>query len=191
MSANLKKRIWESHPLLPRIKKLKLVKYLPIAFDRLVVISGLLGLPLPDFYSEKFSTIDDDDLVVCDQSNTELCRMYVGNKVDRVCTLTLPSGRQISEHEYHLLRGETPLPTGVITGCKCVECHLCLVSEKAEQIDRISEAFVDRPVRIHVPKEDKINSLSKEAQERLPNEYRVTQAPRLTIVKITRPSNET
>jgi hypothetical protein len=189
MPATLKQRIWEAHPLLPRLSKLKMIKYLPIAYDRVVRVCKSLDLPAPNPYSPKYSKLSGDILTLRDNGTKILCHMYLGNSLNSVNALTLHNGRVISEHEYHLIEGEALNEHGYIPLCQCKYCAKAAAEQSTELKETIAGAFSDRSFAIHVPKEEKITDISPEKRDLLPTEFRVPSVMLPKIVKITRPSD--
>jgi hypothetical protein len=189
MSSNLKRTIWETHPLLPRVNKLKMLKYLPLAFERLVLVSSQLDLPPPAPFNTKHSSLEDDLLTLRSDDASLLASLYVGTKPELVNHLFLPSNKTISEHQFHTMIGEQPDANGALHSCWCKNCR-DIVSAPNERIsDAIAEDFIERDFRVPIKVKHKINSLSPEVNERLPTEYRFQPVP-MNIVQLIRNSTE-
>ena len=189
MSSNLKSTIWEAHPLLPRFNKLKMLKYLPLAFERLVLVSSKLDLPAPSPFNTQQSSLDDDVLIVSGDDASLLASLYVGTKSDLVNQLFLPNNESISEHKFHIMMGEQPDSNGALPSCCCKSCKDIASAPNQQISDAISEDFIERNFHLPINVGRKIYSLSPEANQRLPKEYRVEPVP-LNIVQFIRTSTE-
>jgi hypothetical protein len=160
MNSNLKQQIWEAHPFTPRVNKLKLVKYIPVAVERLEDCSRLIGLSHPTSCDPAKCLIDDDMLVLRDSHGHTLGYFYVGDESRKLNMLVLSTGTSISEHEYHSIRGQ-------LDACHCTDCQserIATVNQKAEeQID----LFAARSIPIHTPQEMKVKDVSPGVLERI------------------------
>lgn len=156
----------------------------------MVAIRSCLGMSSPNIFSEKFSTVLEDSIVVRDTDNEDVGSMYVGVNPELTNQIVLPNGSLITEHQFHIMMGAIPTSDGVISNCRCEECRKATTLLSDEQLDAIATSFIERPLLISVPKEERIRAPSPEVNERLPAAYRMTPISPSRIVKITRPSSD-
>lgn len=167
MTANLKQLIWEAHPYLPRIKKLKLVKFLPIGYERILLASEILGYPSPEPYDPLKCSITDDVVDLRSHEDNRVGDIYAGDKSGHVNELHLVNGLTLSEHDYNLLLGKTPNESGFIPGCLCLNCKRNILQQALDHEDDRMNQFQTRPVIVGISPEEKIFNVSPDVAERL------------------------
>lgn len=154
---------------MPRLNKLKMAKYLPIAYTRVCSASQLLGLPTPDKFLTKNCSIS-NDLLTIKSSDEFICSMNLES-----LSMTLVDGRVLTDHAYWELT-EQLTEQGYYPSCGCIDCSQIRADYEANQVAEVSRQMDTFSVPIKLPKEQRINSTSAEANARLPKEYQVPKA---------------
>jgi hypothetical protein len=174
---SLKQQIWEVHPYMTRVKKLTLLHYLPIAYERVSEVLAVLGYQPPNAYELSCCDIEDDFLLIKDKSNQLIAKAYVGPKPSMVGSLLLPDGTSVSEHRFQLITGNTPNEYGYIDSCRCSDCQHAQL-QYHEQLDK------ERTER-YQQRVEKIRQVSDRLPESIPAPRNVPPKP---TMKITSPS---
>jgi hypothetical protein len=167
----LKQQIWEAHPYMPRLNKLKMAKYLPVGYSRLCAVSQLLGLPTPDKFCPKNSELSQEALTLRSSNGDLLCKFWI--EPPNQNRIELPNGKALTEHDYYVLAGNQINTSGFIEGCGCTSCEGCRSAYLRDKADEISHALQKRVVPVGLPKDQRVNSTSPEVNERLPEVYRI------------------
>lgn len=159
MTSSLRKQIWEAHPHMPRVQKLKLVKYIPLAYKRILLVSKHLELPEPEQADPVKCSIDENVLTLRSSSSALLGQFDLGKQPRTAYRLLLPSGHVFTEHEFHQL-----IQSGE---CQCPDCQRQKLEQQQHDEDSRMDFYAARYLQIHVPKEQKINAPSPELSRRL------------------------
>jgi hypothetical protein len=175
----LKDQIWEAHPYMPRVKKLKLIRHLDESYEQIQVICKHLGLPPPNAYDPPKCDIADDFLIIRDKDNQTIANVYIGQERTKIGLIVFPNGSMVTEHKYHLIQGHLPNDDGYIDQCRCADCQQALLVQH-EQIDK-------ERIQVYADRVEKIRS----ASDRLPLTVDAPRniPPKPVIMKITTPTH--
>lgn len=166
----LKDQIWKAHPYMPRVNKLKMATHLPRAYARACEASQRLGLQPPSKYNAKNCTLISDRLSIKDEDGCLICTFDLEQPYQN--RLVLASGKVITDHEYHqLLEAETQ-EGNYYSDCECISCINNREKQTKKKAEELSRQLSERVIIVGLPKDKKINSISPEVNQKLPNEYK-------------------
>lgn len=177
----LKDQIWEAHPYMPRVKKLKLTRHLEESYEQVQVVCKHLGLPPPIAYDLSKCDITDDFLNIRDTDSQMIADAYIGLEREKVGLIVLPNGSQVTEHKYNLIKGQVPNDDGYIDSCRCSDCQNALMLRHEEMNEERTERYLKRA--------QKIRSVSDDLPEHIDAPRNVPPKP--TIMLITSTTNGT
>jgi len=182
MTPTIKEQIWEAHPYMPRVKKLRLVRHLLPSYERVVKLCEYLEYSPPQAYDLPHCDVADDFLLIKDADNNSIADVYIGTDSDIVGTIILPNGTQVSGHRLLLLEGLKPNDYGYIDDCQCSDCQNALLAHQDLLDKERTERYKERASM------EKVRSVS----ERVPGHVDAPRnvPPKQTIMKITSPTND-
>ena len=154
---------------MPRLNKLKMAKYLPVLYSRVCTASQLLGLPVPEKFNPKNCSLNNVLLSVKADDGTLITSMDL-----ETFRLQLPDGRFLDQHSFWELSSK-PTDAGYYSDCGCSECTSIRDAFESQQADTLSRQMHHFVIPINLPREERINSTSPEANSRLPKDYQIVK----------------